>query len=55
MDRPDVTAWDFNVLATFRLGGRTHQPGDTLNRRRLAIGPRKIRELIDSGLIEVAS
>ena len=54
MIRPDVTAWTFNVLVAFRLGGRTYQPGDVLNRRRLAIGPRKIRKLIDTGKIEVA-
>lgn len=54
MTRADVTAWTFNVLASFRLGGRTYQPGDVLNRRHLAIGPRQIRELLDKGLIEVA-
>jgi len=54
MTRPEVTAWTFNVLASFRLGGRTYQPGDVLNRRRLAIGPRAIRKLLDQGLIEVA-
>ena len=54
MTRPDVVAWTFNVLVSFRLGGRTYQPGDVLNRRRLAIGPRKIRKLIDTGKIEVA-
>lgn len=54
MTRPDVVAWTFNVLASFRLGGRTYNPGEVLDRRHLAIGPRKVRELIDSGLIEVA-
>ncbi|QDU67323.1 hypothetical protein [Engelhardtia mirabilis] len=53
--KPDVQQWTFNVLATFRLGGRTYNPGDVLNRRHLAIGPRVIRELIDTGKIEVAS
>ena len=55
MARPDVTQWTFNVLASFRLGGRTYQPGDILNRRRLAIGPRAIARLIAKGKIEVAS
>jgi hypothetical protein len=55
MTKPDVTQWTFNVLATFRLGGRTYQPGDILNRRHLAIGPRKIGELIADGKIEVAA
>ena len=55
MTKPDVTRYTFNVLATFRLGGRTYQPGDVLNRRHLAIGHRVIRELIDTGKIEVAS
>ncbi len=55
MTRPDVTQWTFNVLATFRLGGRTYNPGDVLNRRRLAIGPRTIARLIAEGKIEVAS
>jgi hypothetical protein len=54
MIRPDVTAWTFNVLVSFRLGGRTCQPVDALNSRRLAIGPRKVRKLIDSGKIEFA-
>jgi len=54
MTKPDVTRYTFNVLATFRLGGRTYQPGDVLNRRHLAIGHRVIRELLDSGKIEVA-
>jgi hypothetical protein len=51
--RPDVTAWRFTVLVSFRLGGRTYGPGDVLNRRRLAIGPRKIRKLLDTGKVEV--
>ena len=55
MTRPEETAWTFNVLATFRISGRTFEPGDTLNRRHMAIGPRKIRQLIDAGKIEVAS
>jgi len=55
MNRPDVTQWTFNVLSTFRLGGRTYQPGSVLNRRRLAIGPRAIERLIAEGKIEVAS
>ncbi len=52
--KPDVQQYLFNVLVSFRLGGRTYQPGDVLNRKRLAIGPRRIRELIDTGKIEVA-
>lgn len=55
MTRPDRTQWTFSVLATFRLGGRTYNPGDILNRRRLAIGPRTIARLIAEGKIEVAS
>lgn len=54
MTRPAVTSWTFNVLASFRFAGRTYQPGDRLNRRRLAIGPRRIRKLIDSNKIEVS-
>jgi hypothetical protein len=53
--KPDVQQWTFLVLSPFRLGGRNFSPGDILNRRRLAIGPRVIRELIDTGKIEVAS
>jgi hypothetical protein len=53
--KPDVQQWTFLVLSPFRLGGRNYQPGDILNRRRLAIGPRVIRELIDTGKIEVAA
>ena len=55
MTKPDEVRYTFNVLETFRLGGRTYQPGDVLNRRRLAIGHRVIRELLDGGKIEVAS
>ena len=55
MARPDRTQWTFNVLASFRLGGRTYLPGDILNRRRLAIGPRVIARLISEGKIEVAA
>lgn len=54
MTKPDVTRYTFNVLASFRLGGRTYHPGEILNRRHLAIGQRVIRELIDNGKIEVA-
>lgn len=53
--KPDVQQWTFNVLATFRISGRTFQPGDVLNRRHLAIGPRTIARLISEGKIEVAS
>lgn len=51
--KPDVQQWTFNVLAEFRISGRTFRPGDVLNRRRLAIGPRTIARLISEGKIEV--
>jgi hypothetical protein len=54
MTKPDVLRYTFNVLQEFRLGGRTYKPGDVLNRRRLAIGHRTIRELLDANKIEVA-
>jgi len=52
--KPTVQEWTFNVLSAFRLGGRTYNPGDVLDRRHLAIGPDRIRKLIASGHIEVA-
>lgn len=52
--RPEVVAWTFTVLQEFRLGGRTYAVGQTINRRRLALGPRLIRKLLDQGKIEVA-
>ena len=54
MTRSELTAWTFNVLASFRFGGRSYAPGDVLNRRHLAIGPRAIGKLLSQGLIEVA-
>ena len=53
MARPDRTQWTFSVLTSFRLGGKTYNPGDELNRRHLAIGPRAIARLISEGKIEV--
>lgn len=54
MTKPDSLRYTFTCLQSFRLGGRTYQPGDVLNRRHLAIGHRVIRELLDTGKIEVA-
>jgi hypothetical protein len=54
MTKPDELMYEFSVLQSFRLGGRTYQPGDVLNRRHLAIGHRVIRELLNAGTSAVA-
>ena len=53
MARPDVCAWHYTTLQEFRISGRTFRPGDTIDRRHLAIGPRAIARLISEGKIEV--
>lgn len=53
MARPDRCAWCYTTLQEFRISGRTFRPGDVLNHRHLAIGPRAIARLISEGKIEV--